>query len=162
VSLRPGSGVGAPHPVLGVLASIGSGLGYAGITALSRRMAHLDPLLLTGVTSTVATAVLLPFAIAGGMALPSDGIANGWLIYIGVVPTVAAYWLFYRGLRSTVTEVAGVLTLLEPLTAAVLAAIVLHESLSGWAVVGGLLMLIAVGSLYLRRPAPEVGEVPPP
>jgi drug/metabolite transporter (DMT)-like permease len=48
------------------------------------------------------------------------------------------------------------------LTAAVLAAIVLHESLSHWALVGGLLMLVAVGSLYLRRPAPEVGEVPPP
>jgi DME family drug/metabolite transporter len=162
VSLRPGSGVGAPHPVLGVLASIASGLGYAGITALSRRMSHLDPLLLTGVTSAVATVVLLPIAVAGGMAVPHDVIANGWLLYIGVVPTVAAYWLFYRGLRSTVSEVAGVLTLLEPLTAAVLAAIVLHESLSGWALVGGLLMLIAVGTLYLRRPAPEVGDVPPP
>jgi drug/metabolite transporter, DME family len=162
VSLRPGSGVDAPHPVLGVLASLGSGLGYAGITALSRRMSHLDPLLMTGVTSAVATVVLLPFAVAGGMAVPSDAIANGWLIYIGVVPTVAAYWLFYRGLRSTLSEVAGVLTLLEPLMAAVLAAIVLHESLSRWALVGGSLMLIAVGSLYLRRPAPEVGDVPPP
>jgi drug/metabolite transporter (DMT)-like permease len=162
VSLRPGSGVGAPHPVIGVLASIGSGLGYAGITALSRRMSHLDPLLLTGVTSAVATVVLLPFALTAGMAVPSDAIANGWLVYIGVVPTVGAYWLFYRGLRSTVSEVAGVLTLLEPLMAAVLAAIVLHESLSRWALVGGLLMLIAVGSLYLRRPAPEVGDVPPP
>jgi drug/metabolite transporter, DME family len=162
VSLRPGSGLAAPHPVLGVLASIGSGLGYAGITALSRRMSHLDPLLLTGVTSAVATVVLLPIAVAGGMAVPTDLVADGWLLYIGVVPTVVAYWLFYRGLRSTVSEVAGVLTLLEPLMAAVLAAIVLHESLSGWALVGGLLMLIAVGSLYLRRPAPEVGDVPPP
>jgi DME family drug/metabolite transporter len=162
VSVRPGSGLPAPHPVLGVLASVGSGLGYAGITALSRRMSHLDPLLLTGLTSAVATVVLLPFAVAAGMAVPSDAIANGWLLYIGVVPTVGAYWLFYRGLRSTVSEVAGVLTLLEPLTAAVLAAIVVHESLSGAAVLGGLLMLIAVGSLYLRRPAPDVGEVPPP
>jgi DME family drug/metabolite transporter len=162
VSLRPGSGVAASHPVLGVLASIASGLGYAAITALSRRMAELDPLVLTGVTSAVATVVLLPFAVVAGMAVPHDAVANGWLGYIGVVPTVAAYWLFYRGLRSTVSEVAGVLTLLEPLTAAVLAAIVLHESLSHWALVGGLLMLVAVGSLYLRRPAPEVGEVPPP
>jgi drug/metabolite transporter, DME family len=162
VSVRPGSGSAAPHPVLGVLASVGSGLGYAAITALSRRMSHLDPLLLTGVTSAVATVVLLPFALAAGMAVPSDAIANGWLLYIGLVPTVGAYWLFYRGLRSTVSEVAGVLTLLEPLMAAVLAAIVLHESLSGAAVAGGLLMLVAVGSLYLRRPAPEVGEVPPP
>ncbi len=162
VSLRTDSGVPAPHPVLGVLASIASGLGYAGITALSRRMAHEDPLVLTGLTSAIGTVVLLPFAIAAGLAVPSDAIATGWLGYIGVVPTVVAYWLFYRGLRSTPPEVAGVLTLLEPLTAAVLAAIVVHEALTGWALLGGGLMLFAVGALYLRRPAPDVGEVPPP
>jgi DME family drug/metabolite transporter len=162
VSLRTDSGVPAPHPVLGVLASVASGLGYAGITALSSRMSHQDPFVLTGVTSTVGAVVLLPFAVAAGLGMSGDGIAIGWLGYIGVVPTVVAYWLFYRGLRSTASEVAGVLTLLEPLTAAVLAAIVVHEQLTGVALLGGALMLIAVGALYLRRPAPEVGEVPPP
>jgi hypothetical protein len=43
-----------------------------------------------------------------------------------------------------------------------LAAIVLHETLTGTALVGGGLMLVAVGSLYLRTPSPDVGEVPPP
>jgi DME family drug/metabolite transporter len=75
---------------------------------------------------------------------------------------VVAYWLFYRGLRSTASEVAGVLTLLEPLTAAVLAAIVVHEQLTPTALVGGTLMLIAVSALYLRRPAPDVADLPPP
>jgi drug/metabolite transporter, DME family len=168
VSLRPVSGAGAPHPVLGVLASLGSGLGYAAITVLSRRLHDVDPLLLTGATSAVATVVLLPFALSAGLFVPHDGIALGWLAYIGTVPTVAAYWLFYRGLRSTASEVAGVLTLLEPLTAAVVAALVLHEALSGSAVVGAALMLVAVGSLYLRRPVteasapPTVAEAPPP
>lgn len=162
VSLRTDSGVPAPHPVLGVLASVASGLGYAGITALSRRMSHEDPLVLTGVTSAIGALVLLPFAIAAGLSVPRDGVANGWLLYIGVVPTVLAYRLFYRGLRTTAPEVAGVLTLLEPLTAAVLAAIVVHESLSGAALVGAALMLVAIAALYLRRPAPDVGEIPPP
>jgi len=78
------------------------------------------------------------------------------------VPTVLAYWLFYAGLRSTHTEVAGVLTLLEPLTAAVVAALVLHERLSPAALVGGGLLLVAVAGLYVRAPAPEITEVPPP
>lgn len=162
VSLRTDSGVPAPHPVLGVLASVASGLGYAGITALSRRMSHEDPLVLTGVTSAIGALVLLPFALVAGLSVPHDAVANAWLAYIGVVPTVLAYWLFYRGLRSTVPEVAGVLTLLEPLTAAVVAAIVVHEQLTGLAIVGGGLMLVAVAALYARRPAPDVGEVPPP
>ncbi|HKC27974.1 MAG TPA: EamA family transporter [Jatrophihabitans sp.] len=162
VSVRTQSGLPAPHPLLGVLASVGSGLGYAAITALSRRMSHEDPLALTGLTSTIGAVVLLPFAIGAGLALPRDGVASWWLFYIGVVPTIFAYGLFYRGLRSTSSEVAGVLTLLEPLTAAVLAAIVVHEALTGWAIVGGCLMLVAVAALYARRPVPEVGEVPPP
>jgi DME family drug/metabolite transporter len=162
VSLRTDSGVPAPHPLLGVLASVASGLGYAGITVLSGRMSHEDPLVLTGLTSAVGAVVLLPFAIAAGLPVVRDGVAAGWLLYIGVVPTVLSYWLFYRGLRSTAPEVAGVLTLLEPLTAAVLAAIVVHEALTGAAIAGGCLMLLAVGALYLRRPTPDVGEVPPP
>jgi drug/metabolite transporter (DMT)-like permease len=162
VSLRTDSGVPAPHPAVGVLASVASGLGYAGITALSRRMSHEDPLVLTGVTSAIGALVLLPFAIAAGLSLPRDGVASGWLIYIGVVPTVLAYRLFYRGLRTIASEVAGVLTLLEPLTAAVLAAIVVHESLTATALVGAALMLVAIAALYLRRPAPDILEIPPP
>jgi DME family drug/metabolite transporter len=75
---------------------------------------------------------------------------------------VLAYRLFYQGLRTTGSEVAGVLTLLEPLAAAVLAAVVLHESLGRAALLGAALMLLAVGALYLRKPTPEVTEVPPP
>lgn len=80
-------------------------------------------------------------------------------MYIGVVPTVLAYWLFYRGLRSTASEVAWVLTLLEPLAATALAAIALHEMLSSEGVVGASLLQVAVASLYVRRP---VSEAPPP
>src|SRR3954447_6250202 len=39
-------------------------------------------------------------AAPAGLALPHDAVAGGWLVYIGVVPTVGAYWLFYAGLRS--------------------------------------------------------------
>ena len=89
------------------------------------------------------------------MAVPSSLVANGWLIYIGILPTVVAYWLFYTGLRSTPTEVAGVLTLLEPLTAALLAAALLGESLStaGW--IGTGLLLAAITALYARKPEAE-------
>lgn len=163
VCLRSGSGGSAPHPVWGIAASIASGLGYAAITALSRRMSAEEPLLLTGVTSAVGAVVLLPFALASGMALPHDAIANGWLLYIGVVPTVLAYWLFYVGLRSTVSEVASVVTLLEPLTAAAVAAAVLHESLGPAGLVGGALMLVAVAALYTRAPeaTPDAEMLPP-
>jgi DME family drug/metabolite transporter len=148
----------APHPLIGILASIASGLGYAFVTVVNRRLvAGGDALALTAVTSGIGALVLLPFAIPAGMALPASITANGWLIYIGILPTVVAYWLFYSGLRSTPMEVAGVLTLLEPLTAALLAAAVIGESLTlaGW--LGAGLLLAAITALYhpTRAVTPE-------
>jgi DME family drug/metabolite transporter len=153
VSLPSGTSSGAPHPLVGVLASLGSGLGYAATTVLNRRLAaDGEPLLLTAATSGIGALTLLPLAVPLGMALPADAVADGWLVYIGIVSTVAAYGLFYLGLRSTTSEVAGVLTLLEPLTATVLAVVVLGESLSTAGVCGAVLLLLAIAALYVRRP----------
>jgi drug/metabolite transporter, DME family len=49
--------------------------------------------------------------------------------------------------------VAGIVTLLEPVTATVLATAFLGERLPLGALAGGLLVLAAVAGLYLRRPA---------
>ena len=157
ISLASGSaGATGPHPVVGLVASLGSGLGYAATTVLNRRLAaDGDPLMLTAATSAIGAVVLAPVAFAFGMALPHDAIADGWLVYIGIVSTVIAYGLFYAGLRSTSSEVAGVLTLLEPLTATILATAFLGESLSSLGWCGASLLLIAIALLYLRRPAAD-------
>ncbi len=49
--------------------------------------------------------------------------------------------------------VAGTVTQLEPVTATVLATVVLGERLPLGALTGGVLVLAAVAGLYLRRPA---------
>jgi DME family drug/metabolite transporter len=156
VTLSAGDSSDAPHPVIGIIASVASGTGYAFVTVMNRRLVNDgDALSLTGATSAIGAIVLLPIAIPAGMAVPSSGVANAWLIYIGIVPTVVAYFLFYSGLRSTPTEVAGVLTLLEPLAAALHAAWLLGESLStaGW--IGTGLLLAAITALYARKPEAE-------
>jgi DME family drug/metabolite transporter len=156
VSVGPGPAAGGQHPLLGLVASFGSGLTYAATTVVNHRIAGGgQPLLVTGAACAVGAVVLLPFAAGFGLRWPADAIASGWLVYIGVATTVVAYALFYAGLRSTSSETAGVLTLLEPLAAAVLAAIVLHERLTGLGVAGGALLLGAIAALYVREPEPE-------
>ena len=156
ISLSAGHHADAPHPLLGVLASLGSGLGYGASTLLNRKLAtHGDPVQLTAATSLIGGVVLVPFALAAGFRWPADAIASGWLVYIGLVPTVAAYVLFYRGLRTVSSEVAGVLTLLEPLAAAVIAAIALHERMTWLGIAGAVLMLAAIVGLYVRGEEPE-------
>jgi DME family drug/metabolite transporter len=157
ISFGRGAESGGDDPLVGLLASIAAGLGYAATTVVNHRIAgDGDPLLLTGATSAIGAVVLLPFAAIAGLYWPSDGISSAWLVYIGIVPTALAYALFYLGLRSVPSETAGVLTLLEPLAAAVLAAVVLHERLGPLGVVGAVVLLVAIAAMYARRPEPEV------
>lgn len=141
----------APRPLLGLLAAIGSGFGYAVSALLSRNLAQRgDARTLTTATCAVGALTLLPIAVADGPAFPVHAGTAGLLIYLGVVTTALAYVLFYAGLRTVPGSVAAVLTLLEPLTAALLAVLILAEPLPALTVVGGLLLLSAVVALYLR------------
>jgi DME family drug/metabolite transporter len=150
ISFSTGSASG-PHPLAGIVAAFGSGLTYAGCTALNRRQAGLaDPLTLIGAASLVGTLTLLPVSLASGMAFVADRPTVSALLYLGVVPTALGYGLFFGGLRSTPYEVAAVLTLLEPLAATLLAAALLGETLSSAATVGAALLLLAVAGLYVR------------
>ena len=69
-----------------------------------------------------------------------------------------AYGLLYAGLRTTTGSAAVVASLLEPVTAAVVAALVLDERLGVLGVLGTLLILAAVVGLDRR----ETPVTPPP
>lgn len=143
----------APQPLLGLLVALGSGLGYAVTTVLSRNISqYVEPLTLTAATTAIGALTLLPFALlSGGFKLSVLPAAAGMLAYLGVITTAVAYALFYTGLRTTVGSVAVVLTLLEPLTAAVLAVVILGEQVSLPIVTGGGLLLGAVVIASLSR-----------
>jgi len=78
------------------------------------------------------------------------------LAYLGIATMALAYGLLYAGLRSTSGSSATVATLVEPLSAALLAALLLGERLPWPAVAGGALILTAVVALRPddKDPAP--------
>jgi drug/metabolite transporter, DME family len=149
ISLSADGGSHAPHPLLGIIESIGSGLGYAGSTVVSRRLYEVaGPLVLTTVASVVGAIVLLPLALVAGLGFAATVPTVSALAYMGIVATALAYGLFFHGLRTTPSEIASVLTLLEPLAATVLAVALVGERLppAGW--LGAVLLVIAIGVLY--------------
>ncbi|WP_433118917.1 DMT family transporter [Micromonospora sp. CA-246542] len=146
-------GTAAPAPLLGLLAAVGSGLGYAVTTLISRQVSqHTAPMTLTTISTVVGALTLAPSALVAGISVPVRLDTVALLLHLGVVTTAVAYALFYAGLRTTPGSVAAVLTLLEPLTAAALAVALLHEPLPLPVIVGGVLLLTAVAATYL---APE-------
>ncbi|MFC4626685.1 DMT family transporter [Promicromonospora alba] len=155
VSMASGTASGAnavgPRPVLGLLLAIASGSVYAATTALGSTLlasGDVDPLALTTVATTAGAVGLVPVALAGGGPfVTSDPTALGTLAYLGIFTMALAYGLFYAGLRTTRSGAAVVATLLEPVTAAVAAAVLLGERLGPLGVVGSVLILAAVAGL---------------
>ncbi len=157
-----GAEAAGPDPTVGVLAALGSGIIYGGSAILGRHLAqHTPAIAMTTLTSLVGAVGLAPFAIlAGPHVVPADppvpvGVAWAGIAVMGVVATAIAYILFNRGLQATESSVAAVLTLIEPLTAAVLAVTILAEPVGVGTVVGAALLLGAVGVLYLAPGTPE-------
>jgi DME family drug/metabolite transporter len=158
-TMEPGASTAAG---LGLLAAIGSGVVYAASTAISRHtMQGVEPLTLTTLSCTIGAIAILPLAAAEGLAFTPEASPIALLVYAGAITTALAYALFYTGLRRISGSVAVVVTLLEPLTAAVLAVLLINEPLGLTTVIGGVLLLGAVAALYLdaggtsERPAPE-------
>jgi DME family drug/metabolite transporter len=142
---------------LGVLLALGSATGYAALAVLGRWLApRLGPREVNLVSFSAGTLVLLPFALGSG-----SGLGEVWavapLVYLGLVPTVLAYGLFFSGVRTVAPGVASTLTLVEPLTATLLAALLLGERLSGGGIAGAALLLGAVALLSLGRSTPVSG-----
>jgi DME family drug/metabolite transporter len=135
---------------LGLLAAIGSGIVYAASTAISRHTTQgMEPLTLTTLSCAIGAIAILPIAAVEGLAFTPRALPVALLVYAGAVTTALAYALFYTGLRRISGSVAVVVTLLEPLTAALLAVLLIDEPLGPATIAGGLLLLGAVATLYL-------------
>jgi DME family drug/metabolite transporter len=161
VSLAGSEAATGPSPVSGVLLAVASGTTYALTTVAGgsvSREAH--PVVLTSGMTLVGAAVLVPAtALVDGPWVTADPVALAWLVYLGALTMAVAYVLLYSGLRVTEPSTAVTASLIEPVTAAVVAAIVLEEPLGPMAVVGIALVLGAVAGL--GRPTTGAGPVLP-
>ncbi|GAB3734883.1 EamA family transporter [Amycolatopsis oliviviridis] len=153
----------APHPVLGVFAALASGTAYAfSAEAAAPLSLRLDTLTMTTTTTSVAAMVLVPAGLIVPLA-SGDGVwttdIGSWALigYLGAVTMALAYALLFTGLRTTPSGAAVVATLLEPVTAVVIAVVFLGERLTVAGVVGVVLIMAAIGSLgrHSKEPAPQ-------
>ena len=144
-----------PVTVVGVSASLAAGASYA-VYAIASKL-----LILRGVDSTVSLAwpftlgavVLLPFAVGEPLGWSTSGSGVLMLAHLGVLTVGLAYFLYGWGLRTLETSSAVTLTLAEPVTAALLAVVVLDERLrpAGWAGIALVVLGLAmVGGVRLR------------
>lgn len=152
--------IGVPHGALdfstrfvaGALLALAAGLAYALYVIFTKAtLARVAPLPLTALTFTAGAVLLTPALLFVDAPLRQLAFGWLWLVYLGAVATAGAYAIYSIGLRRVPASVSGVVTLLEPLTATLLAVLLFGERLGPAELVGALLLFSALGVLLVNQ-----------
>ncbi len=124
---------------IGILAGIASGLSYAGQIMTSKHIGATYPGYAQAFWSfAIAALVLLPLGLA-----PTDVVLENitYLVLMAIFPTILSVSLYFNGLKIVKAQSASILGLIEPVSAVILAALILGETISILVITGGALIL---------------------
>lgn len=149
VALLVLGGSSASASVDGIVLALGAGAGYASYTVIAKvmlRSGHAPEVVMAGAFGTGGVLLLPGLALTAGAWIGTFG-GIALIVFLGVIPTALAYVLFARGLKELTAGETATLTLAEPLTAALLGAIVLGERPGAVAIAGAGLVLAGLLAL---------------
>jgi drug/metabolite transporter (DMT)-like permease len=92
----------------------------------------------------------------GGLELPL-WLLVGWIVVLGAV---VPFWLSIGALRHLPPTTAGLVATVEPVLASVVAWLWLEQVLSGWQVLGGVVVLVGIGLAQTARATSRTARVP--
>jgi drug/metabolite transporter (DMT)-like permease len=125
---------------LGVLSGLASGLFYAILVIIFKKILHkIDILPLTALQNSFVAITLIPF-FDMPQNLPS---VLPTLLVLGIVQSTIAPLIYLKGIRQVRANTAAILGYIEPLSAILLGIIILGESIGLSTVIGGLLILFS-------------------
>lgn len=134
----------------GILLALLAATGYAAFILCGQRFSRpYNSFQINAIAFGTGTLFLLIFASSSKLIINYS--AWGWLIlfYLGAIPTALGYGLFQIGMRSLSATVTSIITLIEPLAAALLAWIFLGEQLTPLGFLGSGLLIAAMALILL-------------
>ncbi len=155
IVFRNGNGVVATdlHELtLGVLFATGSAFLYAFFSIISGPLANRLGAGQTTTCVTIVAAVVMGIsALHRPLYWPAAVPPQAWFLYLGVITAALALLAFSWGAARLTPTTLTVATLVEPLTAVILAALFLGEQLGPLQWVGGFLLLFSIWGLGRRK-----------
>ena len=134
-----------------VLALFGAFLA-SGYILLGRKV-RMDLKLLEYITPVYTTAALVVVPITLVLGLPLGGYSGSvYLLFaaLAIIPQLIGHTSFNWALKYVTATVVAISILGEPVIATVLAYFILHESVSGIVVMGGVITLIGIGVALMK------------
>jgi len=160
VALLVGSTSGGS--ILGALACVATGAGYAGAALLTnRRLGHVPPLVISFWMTAIGLALWTPAGIARLPHAWPGWKAAGSIVALGVPAIGVAYLLYFALITQAGALSAMLVSYLVPPLALLYGALILGEHVGASDLLGLLLILLGValgaGGLRLRRRAAVAG-----
>lgn len=134
-----------------------SSIFFAGLVLLLRREHGAAESAITW--GNVFTAIALLPAVAGDLALTAKSF--GVLLALGLFQIALAYVLFVRGLKHVTATQASLTGMLEPVANPIWVLLFLGERPSGFAIIGGLIVLAAI-AWHTLQGEPAAADMPAP
>lgn len=129
--------------MLGILFGLGAAVFYAAVILLNKYIKQVGGIHRTLLQFLAAIAALLPYVLlTSGVTLGAmDG--KGWifLLIVGVVHTGVTYCMYFSSLKELPGQKAAILSYIDPLVAVLVSVTLLHEPLTMWQALGGVLIL---------------------
>jgi probable blue pigment (indigoidine) exporter len=133
---------------VGLIAMAGAAIMFSVATVLTKRWGRPEGMTTIGVTGWI-------FLFAGLTLLPATLLIEGLpdhrtarniagLVYLVLISGIVAYAVWFWGLERLSASAVTFLTLLNPVTAAVLGWVVLDQRLNHWQLLGAVIVLVSV------------------
>ncbi|WP_124111762.1 EamA family transporter [Palleronia sp. THAF1] len=142
---------------LGIALALGAGACYAAYSLITSRISHRAPsTAIAAATFTVAALVALPVLAITPIAWAAAPAPVAALLFLGIGATGLSYALYTLGLGRVAASTGVTLALAEPVTAWILALLIVGESATLPGMSG--VALILIGLVLVTRPAPQMAS----
>ena len=127
----------------GILFGLGAAVFYASVVLLNKFIKGVGGIHRTFLQFVSATMVLIPYVLlSGSFGLGSlNGVGWASLMTVGLFHTGITYCLYFSALKQLPGQKAAILSYIDPLVAVLVSVAVLHETITVWQIIGGVLIL---------------------
>ena len=154
-----GSTETAPNDLRGILFGLGGACFYTSVVVLNKKIEGVDPYRKTIIQLFSAALVLLPYLLTRQefASMTIDGRMLVLVLIVGVIHTGIVYALYFGSMGGLKAQTISALGYIDPVTAMLLSALVLHERLSLPGLIGALLI---IGSAIVGEARPKQSQEP--
>ena len=127
----------------GILFGLGAAVLYACVVIINKKLPGIDPFEKTVIQLGASALALVPYLLLTGERIPTDLSLSAvmMLLIVGLVHTGIAYAMYFGSVDGLQAQTVAILSYLDPITALILSALVLHEKMTVYGVIGAVLII---------------------